>query len=188
MTRTILTIVVYAGLLSCSVKESETANSTVEKVETSTPVTLTTDKHPDKNFSLIEDFEKSKGMFRPDTFELFDHSTDGGQLIAYHTKDKDYLVLDIWLFGETGKTHSTYWTDRKLNFKIVKRTDFAYDRPYYEKDYKITETTEFYSYSGNSFIRYNSNKQEIKNPDNVESEKKIKDFFVDITKEIEIIK
>lgn len=145
-------------------------------------------KHPDKNFSLIEDFEKGKDTFRPDTFDLNNLSTDGGQLIAYHTKDKNYLVLDIWLFGETGKVHSTYWTDSKLNFKIIKRTDFVYDKPYYEKDYKITETTEFYSYSDNSFIRYNSNKQEIKNLDNGESEMKVRNFFVDITKDIEIIK
>jgi hypothetical protein len=180
-----LTFVIYFGLFSCSVKESETASSTVDSVETTT---ITTDGHLDKNFSLIEDFEKSKGTFRPDTFELSDHSTDGGQLITYHTKDKDYLVLDIWLFGETGKIHSTYWTDRKLNFKIIKRTDFVYDKPYYEKDYKITETTEFMSYSGNSFIRYNSDKQEIKNTDNAESEMKAKNFFVDITKDIQIIK
>jgi hypothetical protein len=185
MTRTILTFVISLGLFSCSVKESETASSTVDSVETTH---LTKDGHPDKNFGLIEDFEKSKGTFRPDTFELSDHSTDGGQLIAYHTKDKDYLVLDIWLFGESGKIHSTYWTDRKLNFKIIKRTDFIYDKPYYEKGYKITETTEFYSYPDNSFIRYDSDKQEIKNSDNGGAEIKVKNFFFDVTKDIEIIK
>lgn len=181
MTWTILIFFISFGLFSCSVKQSETASSTADSE-------LTADRHPDKNFDLIDDFEKSKNIFHPDTFELYDHSTDGGQLIAYHTKDKDYLVLDIWLFGETGKIHSTYWTDRKLNFKIIKRTDFVYDRPYYEKDYKVTETTEFYSYSDNSFKRYNSAKHEIKNSDNAESEVKVKNFFADITKDIEIIK
>lgn len=43
---------------------------TVDNVEKSTLITLTADNHPDKNFSLVEDFEKSKGTFRPDTFEL----------------------------------------------------------------------------------------------------------------------
>jgi hypothetical protein len=185
MTRTILILFICLGLFSCSVKQSDTSSSTSDSVETPT---LTTDHHPDINFDLIDDFEKSKNTFRPDTFELYDHSTDGGQLIAYHAKDKDYLVLDIWLFGETGKTHSTYWTDRKLNFKIIKRTDFVYDKTYYEKDYKVTETTEFYSYSDNSFKRYNSDKQEIKNSDNAESDVKVKNFFADITKDIEIIK
>ncbi|HAC25210.1 MAG TPA: hypothetical protein DCE81_09870 [Cytophagales bacterium] len=185
MTRTILTFFICLGLFSCSVKQSETESSTADSVEITT---LTTDRHSDKNFDLIDDFEKSKSTFRPDTFELFNHSTDGGQLIAYHTKDKDYLVLEIWLFGETGKIHSTYWTDRKLNFKIIKRTDFVYDKPYYEKDYKVTETTEFYSYSDSSFKRYNSDKQEIKNSDNSESEVKVKKFFADITKDIEIVK
>jgi len=188
MIRIILTILVSIGLLSCSSKDSETTNSTVEKSETTKTVSLNADSLADKNFSLIEDFEKNKNTFRPDTFDLNNHSTDGGRLIAFHTKDKDYLVFDIWLFGETGKIHSTYWTDRKLNFKIIKRTDFAYDKPYYEKGYKTTETTEFYSYLDNSFVRYNSDKQEIKTSDNAESEMKVKTFFVDITKDIEIVK
>lgn len=175
MNRKILTFVVCLGLFSCSVKQSETTKLAIES-------------HSDENFQLIDDFEKDKGIFRPDTFELNENSTDGGQLIAYHSQDKDYLVLDIWLFGETGKVHSTYWTDRKLKFKIIKRTDFVYDKPYYEEDYTVTETTEFYSYSDNSFIRYNSNKQEIDNSDNVDSEMKVKNFFADITKHIEIVK
>ncbi len=42
--------------------------------------------------------------------------------------------------------------------------------------------------SDNSFIRYDSDKQEIKNSDNGEAEKKVKNFFFDVTKDIEIIK
>jgi hypothetical protein len=144
--------------------------------------------HPDKNFSLIEDFEKSKDTFRPDTFNLNNLSTDGGQLIAYHTKDKNYLVLDIWLFGETGKIHSTYWTERNLNLKIVKRTDFVYDKPYYEKGYKTVKTSEFFSYTDNSFKRYRSDRQEINDSDNGNQEKKVRDLLTAISKEVKIIK
>lgn len=144
--------------------------------------------HTDKNFSLIEDFEKSKHTFRPDTFDLNNLSTDGGQLIAYHTKDKDYLVLDIWLFGETGKVHTMYWTDRNLNLKIVRRADFVYDKPYYEKGYKTVETTEFFSYTDKSFKRYNSDGQEINESDNGKQEKKVRDLLTDISKDVKIIK
>lgn len=140
----------------------------------------------DRNFALIEDFEKNQQTFRRDTFDLVGHS-DGGQLVAYHKRDPTYLVFDIWLFGETGKIHATYWTDRDINFKIVKRTDFKYDKPYYEIDYKVTETAEYLSYTDKSVIRYNSDKREIK--DSLADKKKIEseDFFKAITKDLKIV-
>jgi len=181
MNRIILTFAAY-GLLSCSVKDSSTPDSTVAKIDSST-----TNIPADKNFILIEDFEETKNTFRPDTFELYDQSTDGGQLIAFHTKDKDYLVLDIWLFGETQK-NTTYWTDKHLSLKIVKQTNYVYDKPYYEEGYKTKETTEFYSYLDDSCKIYDAEREEIKDSDNSTKEKKIRDFFTDVTKDIQIIK
>ena len=142
----------------------------------------------DENFTLIEDFEKNQKVFRADTFDLVDQSSDGGKLIAYHNKDKDYLVFDIWLFGETGKIHATYWTDKDLNFKVVMRTDFKYDKPYYEKGFKVTETTEYLSYSDNSVRLYSADKKELK--DSKTDEKKIEgeNFFKEITKDLKIVK
>ena len=141
-------------------------------------------KFIDKNFTLIDDFEKNLKLFRPDTFDVVDQSTEGGELIAYHSKDKDYLVFNIWLFGETGKIHSTYWTQYKnLNFKIIKRTDFKYDKPFYEKEYKVTEMTEYLSYSDKSVRRYSADKKELK--DSTTDEKKKtegENFFKEITK------
>jgi len=95
-------------------------------------------------------------------------------------------VIDIWLMGEMDKTHSLYWIDRQSNFKIVSQTEFEHDKPFYERDYKVTETTEFYSYSANAFTRYNSERQKIEKSDNAESEKEIKDLFVAVTKDIKI--
>ena len=142
----------------------------------------------DKNFALIEDFQKNQKTFRSDTFDLADQSTDGGQLISYHKKDTDYLVFDIWLFGETGKIHATYWTDKDINFKIVKRTDFRYDKPYYEKGYQVTETTGYLSYAENSVRRYAADKKELK--DSLADEKKIEceNFFKAVTKVLKIVK
>lgn len=181
-------ILLSVGLLCCSSGDSETTSSTYEQRETKSPADSAEIRYPLENFNLIEDFERDKSIFRSDTFDLNGYSTDGGQLIAYHMKDKDYLVLDVWIFGETGKMHSTYWTDDEFNLKIVKRTDFVYDRPYYVEGYKITETTEFYSYSDSTFTRYNSDKREINTVDNVENEVRVKGLFTEIVKEIEIVK
>lgn len=182
MNNTIFTFVICVGLFSCSVKDTETSNPTAAGSEPSTSATR------DVNFSLIEDFENSTGMFRRDTFELYGQSAEGGQLIALHSKDKDYLVFDIWLFGETGKIHSLYWTDKKLNFVVVKRTDYTYDRPYYEEGYKVEETTSFYSFLNNSFKAYDAERQEMTDSNTREIENKIRNFFTDVAKEVEIVK
>jgi hypothetical protein len=145
-------------------------------------------KFVDKNFLLVDDFEKDQKTFRSDTFDLVGKSTDGGQLIAYHKKDKDYLVLDIWLFGETGKIHATYWTDKDMNFRIVKRTDFKYDKPYYEKDYKVTETTEYLSYADNSVRRYSADKRELKDSLAYEKNIETENFFKSVTEDLKIVK
>lgn len=142
----------------------------------------------DKNFVLIEDFEKSQRIFSSDTFDLMNQSTDDGELIAFHNKDKDYLVFDIWLLGETGKIHATYWTDKNINFKIIKRTDFKYDKPYYEKGYKVTEMTEYLSYLDNSVRRYNAEKKELKDTKTDEKKTECENFFKEITKDLKIVK
>jgi hypothetical protein len=141
----------------------------------------------DTNFELIDDFTNNKSIFRPDTFKLNDQSTDGGELIAFHTKDRDYLVIDAWLYGETGKLHVTFWTDMKINLKFAQRTNYEYDRPYYEPGYKTQETIEYYSFFDKGFRFYNSDKKEIKelgDKKKIEIEK----LFADLTKDVEIVK
>ncbi len=200
MIRIIFTSLSLAGLLNCSNKESETENSPNDgrdttsgvssasgKREATSSVGITND-HIDRNFDLIDDFEKSRSTFHADTIDLNDYSSDDGRLVIYYTSDRNYIVLDFWLFGETGKIHATYWTDSEFNFIIVKRTDFVYDRPYYVKDFKTTETTEFYSYPDSSFRRYDLDKKEIKAMDNKEMEMKVRAFFSDRTRDIKIVK
>lgn len=114
-----------------------------------------------ENSGLINDFEKDQSSFNADTFELWNYSTDGGQLITYYSPGKEYRVFDIWLFGETGKLHATYWTDNDLKIKIIKRTSFDYDRPYYEEGYKVIETTEYLSHEANFVKRYDADKREL---------------------------
>jgi hypothetical protein len=142
----------------------------------------------DKNFDLVEDFEKNKAMFRSDEFDLSGHSTEGGQLTAFHNKDKAYLVFDIWTYGEMGKIHATYWTDKDLNFKIVKRTDFEYDKPFYEKDFKVTEKTEYLSYNSDKMRIYDSERKELGNSLSIEKKKEYEEFFQEITNDLKIVK
>lgn len=160
------------GLMSCRNNES-----TVMKDEESI----------DKNFQLIDDFNNNHGVFRSDTFELYDQSTDGGELIAFHSTDRDYLVIDVWLYGETGKLHVIFWTDRNLNIRFVQRTNFEYDRPYDEPGYKTRETTEYYSFHDKRFRYFNGDKEEL---ELLRDEKKveIEKLFSDLMKDIEIVK
>jgi hypothetical protein len=198
----ILVIFFSTALIACSSRHSEPVSSSIVNRDTlaknpdSTP---TTDNNPDtiqqpsassfyKNFELIEDFEQNKAAFTKDSFDIYEQSTDGGQLTTFHDNDKDYVVLDIWLFGETGKVHAIYWTDKQLTIKAAKRTYFEYDKPYYEKDFKIKETTEFYSFVGGHFQRYDSIKNEIRRPDDNERVKHVKELLIDISKEVKIVK
>jgi hypothetical protein len=142
----------------------------------------------DENFALIEDFEKNRKVFRADTFDLAGQSTEGGELIAFHSNERDYLVFDIWLFGEMGKIHAIYWTDRNLNFRIIKRVDFKYDKPFYEEGYKVTETTEYLSYSDTSVRLYNRAKTELENGRANGQKMKWENFFNEITKDLKIVK
>ena len=174
MIRTTLTLLISACFLGCSTKQTQTSGLTRNSTEASA------DTHPGNGFHLIEDFEKYKNTFESDTSDLYEHSTDGGELILFHTKDKDYRVFDIWLYGETRKIHATYWTDSNLNFKLVKRTDFIYDKPYYLGDYKTEEVTQFFSYQDGLVKRYNSDRQEITATDNAEHEKATRQLFDDI--------
>lgn len=154
---------------------------------TYTDKSITTQKTSDRNFDLISDFDANRGLFRPDTFQLSEQSTDGGELIAFHTKDRDYIVLDAWIYGETGKLHATFWTDMDLNIRIAQRTLYRYDRPYYESGFKTEETTEYFSFVDNNFRAYD--KQRIDITDELDRKRiEVQNLFMDLAKEAKIVK
>ena len=178
--RQTISILLILGLFSCS-------NTQTKENATEIPPKEIKQKEL-KDFELISDFEKNIGTFDSDTFNLMNHSTEGGELIVFHTNEKDYLVLDFWLYGETGKLNTTYWTDHDINFKIVKRTKYDYDRPMYEPDYKITQTTHYYSYSDSTFKVFDQEKNIIQDSTNLEHKKEIEEFITELTKDIKLIK
>lgn len=143
---------------------------------------------PDKNFDLIEDFQNDKAAFRRDEFDLAGQSTERGQLVAFHHKGKAYLVVDIWIFGEMGKINATYWTDKNLSFLIVKRTYFAYDRPFYEKDLKVTEAATYLSYHSDKVKSYDNERRELSDSQTTEIKQEFEEFFKDVTKDLKIVR
>jgi hypothetical protein len=137
---------------------------------------------------LIEDFESNKAAFRSDEFDLAGHFTEGGQLITFQNKDKAYRVVDIWIYGEMGRIHAIYWTDKKLNFIIIKRTNFEYDKPFYEKEFKVTETTEYLSYDSDSVKSYDNERKELSQSLTIKMRKEYEKFFKDVTAGLKIEK
>ena len=41
------------------------------------------------DFEMINDFESNKAEFNTDTFKLYNHSTDGGELIVFHESESE---------------------------------------------------------------------------------------------------
>jgi hypothetical protein len=141
------------------------------------------------DFDVLEDFIANKIKFTSDTFEILDHSTDGGELIVYHDSEFDYVVMDFMLWGETGKINYTYWTNKDLKFMLIKKVNYEYDKPYYEKGFKIDSVIKYLTYSQTTHKLFDSDKKEITNKELADSTKKeLEEFFMDVAREIEILK
>lgn len=140
-------------------------------------------------FDLMANFENSKNEFTKDTFELNGISTEGGELIVYHSSKKDYLVLDFFIYGETGKLNNIYWTDNEFKLKFVRNAEFKYDKPLYEEGYKIDSVISYLSYQSQEIKMFDNNRNEINSKSLVESKaKELELFFNDVTKGIQINK
>ena len=173
----VITILIILSIFSCveqKKKEIKNAENTIS---------LKSD------FDLIQNFEMNKTKFNTDIFELNEHSTDGGTLTVFHSSKMNYLVLDFWLYGETGKLNYTYWTDREFKFKFVKQVTYEYDKPYYEENYKIDTIINYLSYSNSEIKLFDKDKNEINDKILIETKEiELKSFFNDVSSDIEIIK
>ena len=177
----VIIILLIFSIFSCSEKKKTDKKQEIKTVENTVTV--------ESGFDLIQNFETNKTNFRTDTFELSEHSTDGGELTVFHSSKMEYLVLDFWLYGETGKLNYTYWTDKDFKIKFVKQIRFEYDKPYYEEGFKIDTITNYLSYLNTATKLYDKNKKEIYNDILIETKKKeLESFFKDVTKGVEIIK
>lgn len=179
--RQLLILLLSIGLFSCLENKETDSNAQPEsEIETSSEIS---------EFDLLKDFESNKTKFNSDTLEILDHSTDGGELIVYHDNEFDYVVMDFWLYGETGKLNYTYWTDDDFQFKFVKKVNYEYDKPYYEEGFKVDTMTMYLSYSEPNHGLFNSEKKEITDEKLVDSTKnELEEFYKDVTQEIKLIK
>jgi hypothetical protein len=176
--RGFITIFLLLGIFSCT----ESGKNAKNKTSINSQSELS-------NFDFIENFENNTKEFSKDTFELNGYSKDGGELIVFHSHKINYLVLDFFLYGETGKLNYTYWTDKEFKFKFIKQTKFEYDKPYYEEGYKIDSIINFLSYQNNEIKMFDKNRNEISSKIFIETnEKELKTFFNDVTKGIQILK
>tara|TARA_R110002051_G_scaffold54764_1_gene102337 strand:- start:2961 stop:3509 length:549 start_codon:yes stop_codon:yes gene_type:complete len=179
----ILVVFLILGFYSCGEKQK------TEKKTESLEIEKTVFKL--KDFELLKDFEKNKAEFGTDTFELFGHSSEGGELTVFHNKKFDYVVYDFWLYGETGKLNYTYWAEKngKLNFILIKKLEYNYNKPFYENGYETDSIIRYLSYSNSKIKLFDLNKTEIKESEKVKETKiELESFFNDLIKDIEIIK
>ena len=179
----VLIIFLIIGFYSCGEKQkSEKKTESVEVEKTVSEL---------NGFELLQDFEKNKAEFGTDTFDLFGHSSEGGELTIFHDKKFDYVVYDFWIYGELGKLNYTYWAEKngKLNFKFVKQLEYNYDKPFYQEGFEVDSTTSYLSYSNSKIKLFDINKTEITESELIEKSKsELESFFRDMTKGIEIIK
>jgi len=129
----------------------------------------------DENFSLLDDFEKNKSLFKRDTFSLPEISNDGGRVVAYSAPEQNYKVFGLQLFGQPGKLHYLFVTDKDSNLKLVKELEYEYHKPGENNDYEVVKKVTFYTFD-HAFTAYNADRVPIKEND-TNKPQKIKKLF-----------
>lgn len=83
-------------------------------------------------YSLINEFTKNSN---PKKIDVFDESTEGGELKAYFGLEGEVRKIEMTYYGETGKLcEEYYFFDGSLIFAFMQRHE--YNRPiYWNKDY-----------------------------------------------------
>ena len=139
-------------------------------------------------FDLLDEFEKEKGSFSTDSYDLAAHSTEGGTVTVYRQQKKSWLVIDILLYGEMGKVNATYWVDRNLNFMLVRRSELSYDKGIAENEIKVSESTTYLCYTPNEIKGYDNNHIDLTSSQTNELKKTTDRFFQEETKGLKIVK
>jgi hypothetical protein len=96
-----------------------------------------------KTFSEFDLFLKDTMNLKKDTFEFFEATTEGGQAIVYHSDQSKYVLIDMWIFGEMGKANYKYFLTQNMKMILAQNITYTYDKPMYERGYKISKTMEY---------------------------------------------
>lgn len=116
----------------------------------------------DDKFSIVSKFNESKNQYCRDSINLEGLSLEGSELIVYR-KNSDSLILDIFLYGETGKLNYTYFTNNKFEYKFAVKRDYRYNGLITDENIEIDSTIYFLE---NQKL-YNEKKVEIKDLEEV---------------------
>lgn len=108
-------------------------NSSI-KISIDTPALI---KKIRSDFSAIN---KQLKLYRKKTRDALEMSSEGGEVTGYYDKNILKKVHCIF-YREMGKTEVDYYLNSKGLFFLFRKEIF-YDKPMYQKDFKIEHTTE----------------------------------------------
>lgn len=122
-------------------------------------------QNKDENVALLADFERNRNSFKRDTFSLPEISNDGGQVVAYTSPEKNYKVFGLQMFGQPGKLHYLFLTDKDSNLKLVKQLQYEYHKPGAKDDFEPVKKTILYSFHNKEFNVYDADGSPAKDKD-----------------------
>ncbi|OJV56364.1 MAG: hypothetical protein BGO31_14855 [Bacteroidetes bacterium 43-16] len=134
-------------------------------------------------FSTFEHMLSRLDTYSRDSFDVPDFSAEGGEMIVYHVNSGN-RIIQIVLYGETGKIRYRYLTDQHFHHKLTEITQYHYDRPFYEEEMKMDSTAHYLSYFPATKL-FDSKKTEIKEDKTIKqltenAETLLKDILVQI--------
>lgn len=88
----------------------------------------------------------------------------------YFSSEKDYNVLTMEHFLDSGRYETTYYVDDQLNIQLVREITFQYDKKWDQPNRKVTRKVDIFIFT-EPFIRYNERMMPVGNE---EENKKLK--------------
>ncbi|MFK5983649.1 MAG: hypothetical protein QM499_12105 [Flavobacteriaceae bacterium] len=120
-----------------------------------------TQKEEFQDFEFEKDFEINKTLFSKDTFTINGHSTEGGEILVFQSKKRDYKVYDVWLYNEMSKRNTIYYVDKSSKVKLVKQATYIYDKPIYLEGATAKELVHYFTYHKDNFKYFSNLKLEV---------------------------
>ncbi len=130
----------------------------------------------DANFDLLDDFNSDKKSFTKESTELDGLSESGGTLTKYSKENTEFIVYEVELIGEAGSTRTILLSDKNNQLKIIEETSFSGSE--YNKG--GDSVTEYYSYTKDGFVVYNSLRDKFVERANLERKERVETLFQNI--------
>ena len=119
-------------------------------------------KEVESKIPALKEFDKSNNNYRIDSIELENVSTEGGIIIIHFDKESGRTIYDFQIYGENGKINYKYYTDLKMNFKVVEKKDYKYSKPITEKKFTVDSVIYYLNYKPKKIL-FDNNLQKVEN-------------------------